>query len=235
VYTATTSRAAFAMTNNRYFPRVFGRLSAAGVPYPALLLDLVVGFFFLLPFPSWSKFVGFVSSATVLTYIIGPIAVSTLRRTAPDLSRPVRIGGLQVWAPLAFIVSSLIIYWSGWSVVSVVMGAALAGLIIYFIYFDLRAATGDWTVEEITRGLWLVAYLVAIAVVSYLGTFGGRNLIRGPWDQLLVIALAIVGYYVGLHYGYATRYLDEVRGKAADLQTGRVAQGEVEDFGTVAL
>ncbi|MCL6596281.1 MAG: amino acid permease [Firmicutes bacterium] len=229
VYTTTTARVAYAMSANQYFPRIFGRLSPRmGVPIPALVLGLILGFLFLLPFPSWSKLVGFVSSATVLTYIIGPVAVMVLRRDAPDLPRPTRVGGLGVIAPIAFIVASLIIYWSGWPTTGIVLGAALGGLMFYLVYFDLYVHQNVWTGREIAGGLWLVGFLVAIGIVSYIGSFGGTGLIPSPWDEILVAALGLGAFYVGVAQGKATAYLEAVKGNVQGLQAGTYTQGDVE-------
>ena len=36
-----------------------------------LVISLIVGIIFFAPFPSWYKLVGFITSATVFTYLIG--------------------------------------------------------------------------------------------------------------------------------------------------------------------
>lgn len=229
VYTSTTARVTYAMSRNQYFPKVFGRLSSrSGVPTAALIMGFILGMLFMLPFPSWQKMVGFVSSATVLTYIVGPISAMVLRRDAPDLPRPTRIGGLPIIAPIAFVVASLIIYWSGWSTVEVVLGAALGGLIIYLIYFDLHAAQGTWNVSEIKRGLWMPIYLVILGAMSAIGSFGGSGLVKSPYDEFIVIVLALIAFYVGIGQGKATQYLADVRQEVGELQAGRIAQGDVE-------
>jgi len=231
VYTTSTARVAYAMSENRYFPRVFGRLSErVGVPIPALLLGLVLGFLFLLPFPSWAALVGFVSSATVLTYIIGPVSLMVMRRDAPDLPRPTRLRGAAIIAPIAFVVAALIIYWSGWPTTGIVLGAAIGGLMFYLIYFDLYVQQKVWDAREITGGLWIVGFLVALGVLSYLGSssFGGINVIKSPIDQLVAIVLALVAFYVGVAQGKVTAYLEQVKGHVAGLQAGTYVQGDVE-------
>lgn len=235
VYTTTTARVAYAMSENQYFPRVFGRLSKrVGVPVPALILGLILGFLFLLPFPSWSKLVGFVSSATVLTYIIGPVSAMVLRRDAPGLPRPTRVGGLPVIAPIAFVVASLIIYWSGWPTTGIVLGAALGGLMFYLVYFDLYVHQKVWTAQEITGGLWLIAFLVLIGVLSYLGSFGGIGLIPSPWDELICAALGLVAFYVGVAQGKTTPYLTRVQAQVGAMQNGTFSQGDIEADTTVS-
>ena len=63
VYIASTSRIMYAMAKNRYFPKAFTWVHPkTGVPVWAMLMTLIVGYVFLLPFPSWSALVGIVSS-----------------------------------------------------------------------------------------------------------------------------------------------------------------------------
>jgi hypothetical protein len=49
----------------------------------------------------------------------------------------------------------------------------------------------DWL--DVRVGLWLVAYLVAILVVSAIGSkdFGGANWIPAPWDSVLVAVIGL--------------------------------------------
>ncbi len=237
VYTTTTARVAYAMSENQFFPRVFGRLSKRmGVPVPALILGLVLGWLFLLPFPSWGKLVGFVSDATVLTYIIGPVALSVLRRDAPDLHRPVRIGGMKVIAPIAFIVATMVMYWVGWPTSGIVTGAAIGGLIFYLIYFDLYVSQKIWTGREITGGLWVVAFLVIEAAISYLGgaAFGGRNIIPSPYDEFLAAFIGLIAYFVGVQQGRATPYLEKMRPNVESMQAGTYSQGDVAADATIS-
>jgi hypothetical protein len=51
----------------------------------------------------------------------------------PDRSRPYRVPGLAVIAPFSFVVSGLIIYWSGTSNVVKLDLAVLFFLVLYFI------------------------------------------------------------------------------------------------------
>ena len=88
------------------------------------------GLVFLLPFPSWSTLVGFITSASVLMYAGAPLALGAFRRKLPEASRPYRLPGATWLSPLAFIIASLIIDWSGFEIVwklgiaLVILGAA---------------------------------------------------------------------------------------------------------------
>lgn len=117
IYLSSTSRVVYAWSRTGTFFKFFGKVNArTGVPRAALWLTLALAVFWTLPFPTWSAPVGVISSATVMTYIIGPISAASLRKTAADLHRPFRLGGLSIIAPVGFIAASLIIYWTGWTI-----------------------------------------------------------------------------------------------------------------------
>src|SRR5207237_1082801 len=80
------------------------------VPLVSIAVAFVLGFLFLLPFPSWQALIGIITSATVLSYGLQPLALTALRRQAPDADRPYRLPVAEIVAPIAFIVANLIIY-----------------------------------------------------------------------------------------------------------------------------
>ncbi|OAT80702.1 aspartate:proton symporter [Desulfotomaculum copahuensis] len=209
VFTATTARGIFAMAENGYLPKGLMKIHPRWkIPANAILFNLIIGLLCLAPFSSWSKLIGFISVTGVISYLLGPVAASVLRRTAPDLPRPIRIGGLSLIAPLAFIVAGLIVYWTGWPSTLYALGAVVAGLLIYFYYFF----RGSFEVRHVRSGIWLMVYLVAIIFCSYIGdkSFGGKGLLKFPGDTLVVAALSIAAYYWGVLTGYETGDIKEV-------------------------
>jgi len=220
VFLASTARVIYAMSRNRYFPQAFAWISKKShVPYIAVIVSFLVGLIFLAPFPSWAALVGVDSSATVLIYMIGPISSASLRKTAPDLKRPYRLGGMSVIGPLAFIVCSLVIYWSGWATDSVIMMSVLAGVLLY-AYGVSSFAVGDerygW--KSIKAGLWLVVYLVVMLVLSFFGSkqFGAAHpFIAYPWDMLVVAAISVVFYYWGANSGIETEEIQHYKKEGA--------------------
>jgi len=48
--------------------------------------------------------------------------------------------------------------------------------------------------DVVSVGAWVVAYLVALLVVSTLGSFDGSGIIAAPWDTVLVGLLAAAVY-----------------------------------------
>ena len=94
-YTATTARMIYAMERSGTVPEVFGRVHPKyGIPRPAMWFNLLVSFIFLFFFRGWGKLAAVISVATIITYLVVPISVMVLRRTAPNLHRPLRVPGL---------------------------------------------------------------------------------------------------------------------------------------------
>lgn len=105
VYAAGTPRDILTFTKNGYFPKAF-RSVTRGTPSAAIIVSFVVGIAFLLPFPSWQKLVGVLFSATILTYMMGPVSAAVLRRTAGHMTRRYKLAGLAWWGPIGFVVGS---------------------------------------------------------------------------------------------------------------------------------
>lgn len=208
VYTASTARGLFAMAENGYMPKGLLKIHPKWrVPYNALLVNLVVGILTLLPFSSWAKIVAFVSVTGVISYLLGPIAASVLRRTAPEIKRPITVKGLGVISPLAFIVAGLIVYWTGWPTTAWALGCVVVGLLIYFYYYS----KGTFEVRHLKSGLWLVVYLFVAILMSYMGSksFGGRNLIPAPYDTIVFAVISLAAYAWGIVSGYRTKDIEE--------------------------
>ncbi len=88
VYQTSTSRISYGLSRNRYVPGPFGWVDKNGVPWFGLIMAFVLGLVFLLPFPSWSTLVGFITSASVLMYAGAPLALGAFRRRLPEASGP---------------------------------------------------------------------------------------------------------------------------------------------------
>jgi amino acid transporter len=229
-YTATTARMIYAMERNGDFPKIFGRVHPRyGIPRPAMWLNLVVSFIFLFCFRGWGRLAAVISVATIVTYLVVPISVMVLRRTAPDLHRPLRIPALPVLAPVAFVLATLMLYWARWPHTGQIILLLMIPLPIYFYY----QAQGGW--RDFGRSLrgawWLIGYFTTIAALSWAGSreFEGRGYIAYGWDQACV-ALAALGFYAwGLKSGWSTPAVEAVMGQEAGLSPPPAPQAAVRD------
>ncbi|HUY96335.1 MAG TPA: hypothetical protein VMW47_01705 [Verrucomicrobiae bacterium] len=106
---------------------------------------------------------------------------------------------LPVLGPIAFVVASLMVYWSGWTAVRILIPSVAVGMPRPYFYRRTRPITRS----DIVYGLWMPAYLATIVVLSFVGgtDFGGRNLIPFPYDSLVFAVIALGFYYLGLWSG----------------------------------
>jgi hypothetical protein len=58
---------------------------------------------------------------------------------------------------------------------------------------------------DVRAGAWLVLYVCAILIMSWVGSFGGSNWIHAPWDSVVVGLIGVAGYVWGL--AEAVRFL----------------------------
>jgi len=169
IYTTVTARISYAMGRNGNAPRALARVSARGVPWVSVILTFVVGLIFFLPFPGWQKLVGFVTSATVLSFGSGPLALVSLRRQLPRQQRPFRLPAARTIAYLAFLSSNLIVYWSGWDTDWKLFVAVLIGYLVLVLHEARnREATPPL---EFRSGAWVVVWLAGLALISWVGSY----------------------------------------------------------------
>ena len=171
IYTTVTARISYAMARNRNAPAGLQKTSDRGAPWVSIALAFVVGLIFFLPFPGWQKLVTFITSATVLSFGAGPLVWAALRNRLPDHERPFRVPGGHVIPFLAFLSSNLIVYWAGWTTNWKLFIAILIG-------FGLLGAQAVFARDRMPRmdfraGIWILPWLGALAIVSYMGPYGG--------------------------------------------------------------
>ncbi|WDL98555.1 APC family permease [Alicyclobacillus sp. ALC3] len=203
VYFGSATRLLFAMPKSGYGPKWARRLSKRGAPVPAMVVVLVMSLLSLLPFPAWGQMVGILSSVGVMSYALSGVSVAVLRRTTPTTDRPFSLKGHIRWiGPVAFIVGTLIFYWSGWPLVWQVDAINAGGAVIYFIYRRVNKLS----IADVKAGLWFAIYMVILGVMSYIGSFGkGRGWLPFPLDTVVVIVIGLIFYYWGVASGFRTQ------------------------------
>jgi amino acid transporter len=205
IYTTATSRVSYGLSRNGYVPQVFERTTRRGVPWFGMIFAFVIGMIVFLPFPTWQKLVGFVTSASVLMYAGAPLAFGSLRKQDPDRHRPYRMPAGGLWSPVAFVVANLIIYWAGWDTLwrlglAIVLGYLLLGGSA-LLRLNPRTPNMDWRSAQ-----WLPVYLVGMGLISWQGrycstgpaskaTCGATDHLPLWWDMVVIAVFSLAIYY----------------------------------------
>ena len=216
-YTASTARMIYGMERNGTLPKILGRIDPRwGVPRPAMWLNLAVSFLFLFFFRGWDSLAAVISVATIISYLTGPVSVMTLRRTAPELQRPFRLAGLPIIAGVAFIMSAELLYWARWPRTGEIILLMVVALPVY-LYYQYRHGWHDFG-RQMKGAWWLVFYLIALAVVSRIGSskFGGLGLIPYGWDLVVVATIGLMFFLWGVQSGWRTPSVEAARLEAHD-------------------
>lgn len=204
IYTTITARISYAMSRNGNAPASLQKTTSRGVPLVSLIVAFVIGLIVFLPFPSWQQLVGFITSATVMSFASGPLVLAALRQQAPDTERPFRLPGGHLIPILAFWASNMIIYWSGWDIVWKLMISVLLGFVVLGVF----TLTGHVTTPELdfpSGAAWLIPWLVGVTVISWLGTFpepyaGNLGKLNFEWSLLAVLALSLIVYALAYRF-----------------------------------
>ena len=216
-YTATTARMIYAMERSHTMPGIFGHVHPRyGIPRPAMWFNLVVSFIFLFCFRGWGKLAAVISVATIITYLVVPISVMSLRRTAPELRRPLHLPLLYVFAPIAFVLATLMLYWARWPHTGQIMLVLVLPLPVY-AYYQAQQGWKDFYLHM--RGAWwLVGYLMAVSALSWAGSkeFEGHGYISYGYDQLSVALAALAFCYWGVRSGWRTPAVESAQGQVPE-------------------
>ncbi len=193
VYTGTAARTIYGIAMDDYLPPFFAHINQRwGIPIVALVTATILGWLFLLPLPSWYLLVGFISVATVLTYIMGGVGLTVLRRTASDLHRPYHMPAASILAPIGFISAALIVYWSGTSQLNYIVAAVVLGLPLYaWIYAPRKMGVN--MAGSVVAG---IVMLIAVILTAYFGPFSQNALNFYVYFILLAVEVLLFSAYM---------------------------------------
>jgi amino acid transporter len=214
IYFSATARSLFAWARNGTFYNIFQRVSPnGGVPRPALWLTFFMAIIWMTParFQNWSDIIAASTSAKAFTFVVGPVSLIALRRAAPELKRPFLLKGARIMAPLAFIAATFIIYWSGWTVVSLLVPVIIPAIIFYFAFVDKDPKFEGKVKGDVYSGLWFIGYFIFILVISFVGSYGSDSgrWIPAPWDTFVAAIGSLVFYYWGVYTALEKPRLEE--------------------------
>ncbi|EPZ49187.1 APC family permease [Alicyclobacillus acidoterrestris] len=226
-YTATTARMIFGISENGWLAKSFAHVHPKWrIPRRAMWANLVIAYLFLILFRGWGQLSTVISIATLLSYTTGPVSALAFRDVADGMGSSVRVKGLKILAPIAFVMASLILYAGKWPSTGRVIFVILVGLPIY-LFFQYRNEGFKGFGKHLKSSIWMIAYLAFMILVSFLGSaqFGGIQVIPYGIDLLVVAVGSLAFFYWGVRSAWVTPYLEraqtdyetEVRASASPL------------------
>ena len=227
VYLGTSTRLSYGLGRNGYFPRILSYIDRRGVPIVSIVICFVIGMLTFLPFPDWYSLVGLITAGTVIMYAMAPLALTGLRRQDPNRERKYKLPLAPVLCPLAFALANIVVYVSGYSTLFWLDVFIAAGFVIFLAYQASQPAAKR-TILNIRSGWWIVPWLGALLVISWLGQYDGSppkvfgltllstHRIGNWWDLLIVAVMSLVVYYVATNSGLPE---EEVQRAVNDVET----------------
>jgi amino acid transporter len=225
VYTAANARNIYALSKNGIAPKYFLNIHKQfGVPTRALILNFLVGLLYLFPLKSWHSIISITGVLAVFTFSAGPVSVMVFRRVGLT-TKTLRFKGMNWIAPVAFVVSSLIVFWVPWPALGKSWPIMLLGFIIYVVTHFAAGRQG----KEWSGGLWMMVYVLFLYAFSSIGSFKGAGWISAPWDSVIVAVVSLAIFYwgvsSGVRYMHATGEIQElVDDRDSMIETG----GEID-------
>jgi hypothetical protein len=95
-----------------------------------------------------------------------------------------------VVSPLAFISSSLIVFWSGWPLVPYAVILLTAGSLIFGAIYKVK--------EDFVKSLWYIGDIAFLTIMTYIGSDGALNLINFYEASAIVSVVSLIFYFLGV-------------------------------------
>lgn len=217
IYVTSTARILYAMSQIGFVPRWLSVLNKQRFPIAAILTNFVIGMFLFLPFPGWQSMVTFLVSGMVISYAMGPISLLCLRLELPERDRPFRLPAAYLICPFAFYFCNLLSYWTGWETISKLAIALLIGLVCFAIAYlrgRLKVPHAD-----LKSAAWLLPYFGGLVLISYTGSFGGKQWIPFGWDFLVIGVFSLAILWLAVINRATVRSVPELPAELADVST----------------
>ena len=175
-------------------PPILGKTNKKGAPTYAIIAASVLAVIFVIPYPSWYTLVDFVVVAGAVNFAIVNASLPILRKLYPKVARPFRVPAARLWSVIAFIASSLLIYWATYPVTIYALGVTLGGSLV-FLY---QVFTSKGQKIGLKHSIWIPFYIIGLIILSYLGgsQTGGTNLIPFPDDLYVVMVYAVIFWII---------------------------------------
>ncbi len=200
IYYGGSARVAHTLAKeDHYFPSRLSHLNEKGLPIYTIYLIFGITIVLLALGRSLASIISIAVDALIVGYGAGCVSLAVLRKAYPDQKRPFKLPAIKFFSPYTFVIANLLVYWSGWTAVRVIIPVDIFGVVLIAFYSRNRQMEG----KPIIYGLWMPIYFLAIMAMSYFGSsfFGGRNLIIFPYDIVMFIVVTLGFFYFGYYSG----------------------------------
>ena len=208
-------RIPYAMADDGLFPKVMGRVNSKyGTPAFSIIFAAVLTGIIQVLFPFFPNVVLLASITTLIPYAAASVSLAILRKN-PQLgvADHFRLPAGMVVAFLAFVLSSVLIYWATWPLTLVGAILTLIGFLPYLFVKNKKM--------EFRRHAWFWVYVVGLTVISFVGDTSfitsGVLSVPGPLGYVpMPYDLVVVAVFSALVFLWA--YKANV-GKVGELKT----------------
>jgi amino acid transporter len=208
IYTTIASRVSYAMGRNANAPRWLATNNKYGVPHWSLIVTFLVGIVLLLPFPSWQSLVGFITSATVVSFGSGPLVLAVLRRKSPDRVRPFKLPGGDIIPFLAFYSANMIVFWAGWATNMKLLITILIGYVLLVIFQLVGRKEYKPALDFKTGAAWVLPWFVLFGLTSWLFDPAAHPKLFF-WVFLINLVITAVVYWLAVRFTLPAAKIDE--------------------------
>lgn len=211
IYLGGGSRVIFAQGRSKIMPDLIKFIHKKySVPYWALLVTAFVGAvlaFVAAPVPS---IYGLIEDAVVAGYLgfsVNPIALIVSRRQGVTRFK---IPGGSIFAPIAFIAASLIVFWSGWVTVYYAVAILTVGVVIFGLILPIARNSAKRDLSNVKNSIWYILYIAFLLGMTYIGSDGMLNIISFYDASAIVAAVSVLVFYpAGVLSGLKTKLENE--------------------------
>ena len=190
IYLGAGTRVLFAMGRSGYVPNSMKELhDKYSVPYWSLVVFAIVGSIVTYISSPLPTIYGLITDSVVAGYIgfsVNPVVMGSLWRKGVIKSKLA-----PIISPIAFISSSLIVFWSGWPLVPYAVILLTAGSIIFGVIYKVK--------EGFLNSLWYIGDIAFLTFMSYIGSDGALNVINFYEASAIVSLVSIAFYFFGVY------------------------------------
>lgn len=211
VFMASSARASYSMSKSGHMPVFFQKLSRSRVPVLGLVVSFIVSLLIFAFLDNWQEMAAFYAAAICLCNAVIPVTLYTLRKDFPNLPRPFKVFNYRIISSLAFYISSMLLFWSGWNIMSKLIIIIAIGFLALLTMkkFSTHKFTFDF------KGFtWLLFYMVSLAIVTFHGTYdGGTGNIKNGMDFFLIGIICFISLFLASKFKLAREKSQELINK----------------------